>query len=452
MLVTNPLKVSLKKEIIVKRQKRREPYPIDIENLSHEGRGIGHVDGKAVFVTGALPGEKVIARTLRRKGSFDEAIVEEIVEASPLRIEPLCKYATLCGGCSMQHMTGQHQIEHKESVLFELFQHQAGLAPRIRLPALRGPEWGYRRKARLGVKFVPKKGGALVGFREKAAPYIADIESCEVLHPTVGHRLMELRTLVNGLSIRSRVPQIEVAIGDQAVALVFRHLEPFTEADLNSLGEFQNHSEIGIYLQPGGENTVHPLNAETATLNYTVHGIKIDFKPTDFTQVNGEMNRAMIDLVIEKLAINDNDQILDLFCGLGNFSLPMASHARTVLGVEGSIDLINRARDNATTNKVGNCTFAHGDLADPAELERLDMRGVTKLLLDPPRTGADAIVTELKFDSIERVVYVSCNPVTLARDAKALVERHGFELSSAGVMDMFPHTAHVESIAIFDRR
>ncbi|MFT4581904.1 MAG: 23S rRNA (uracil1939-C5)-methyltransferase [Gammaproteobacteria bacterium] len=435
----------------MKRQKRQEPYPIDIENLSHEGRGIGHINGKTVFVTGALPGEKVIARPLRRKGRFDEAIVEEILEASPDRIEPLCQYATVCGGCSLQHMTGHQQIEHKESVLFELFQHQAGLVPQTRLPVLRGPEWGYRRKARLGVKHVPKKGGALVGFREKAAPYIADMQSCEVMHPTIGHRLMELRSLVDSLSIRSRVPQIEVAIGDEAAALVFRHLDPFTEEDLNLLAEFQQHTAIGIYLQPGGENTVHPLNAETITLNYTVRGIKIDFKPTDFTQVNGEMNRAMIDLVIEKLAINYDDQIVDLFCGLGNFSLPMAAVARSVVGVEGSIDLINRARDNAISNAIGNCTFIHADLADPLELKRLDMRGVTKLLLDPPRTGADEIVKELQFDSVERVVYVSCNPVTLARDAKALVERHGFELSSAGVMDMFPHTAHVESIAIFDR-
>jgi 23S rRNA (uracil1939-C5)-methyltransferase len=441
----------LKKELIVKRQKRQESYEVEIENLSHEGRGIGHFNGKTVFVTGALPGEKVIVRTLRRKGRFDEAIVEELLEASPDRIEPLCIHASVCGGCSMQHMTGHQQIEHKESVLFELFQHQAGLAPLVRLPPLRSVEWGYRRKARLGVKYVPKKGGALVGFREKAAPYIADIQSCKVMHPTIGLRLMELRSLIDGLSIKSRIPQIEVAIGDQAAALVFRHLDPFTDADLNLLGEFQQHAALGIYLQPGGEQTVHPLNAETATLSYTVRGIKIDFKPTDFTQVNGEMNRAMIDLVIEKLSINDNDQIVDLFCGLGNFSLPMAMHARSVVGVEGSFDLINRARDNAISNAIGNCTFIHADLADPIELKRIDMRGVTKLLLDPPRTGADGIVKELQFDSVKRVVYVSCNPVTLARDAKALVGLHGFELSSAGVMDMFPHTAHVESIAIFDR-
>ena len=435
----------------MRRQKRREPYSIEIENLSHEGRGIGHLNGKTVFVSGALPGEKVTARTLRRKGSFDEAIIEEVLEASPDRIEPACGHAGVCGGCSMQHLGADLQIEHKESVLFELFRHQAGIEPVERLPALRGPQWGYRRKARLGVKYVPKKCGALVGFREKAAPYIADIQSCAVLDPAVGQQLMALRELINQLSIPHRVPQIEVAIGDAAVALVLRHLEPFTQSDLEVLAEFQQRTGMGIYLQPGAEDTVHGLNLETPKLSYCVDGLTIDFKPTDFTQVNGQMNQLMIELVVEKLAINGDDQIADLFCGLGNFSLPIASRAKSVLGAEGSIDLIARARENAIRNSINNCSFIHADLAKTSGLAKLDMNGITKLVLDPPRTGADAIVKELELGAIERIVYVSCNPVTLARDAKTLVELHGFELTSAGVMDMFPHTSHVESIAVFNQ-
>jgi 23S rRNA (uracil1939-C5)-methyltransferase len=436
----------------MRRQKRREPYNVEIENLSHEGRGIGHVNGKTVFVNGALPGEKVIARALRRRRNFDEALLEEVLEASPDRIKPQCKHATICGGCSLQHLDADNQIAHKEAVLFELFQHQAGISPGECLPALRGPQWGYRRKARLGVKFVPKKGGALVGFREKGAPYIADIESCAVLHPEVGQRLLELRGLINSLSIPDRIPQIEVAIGDDGVALIVRHLDQLNAADLLAMAEFQRSTGIGIYLQPGGENTVHRLDADTADLSYSVDGVTIDFKPTDFTQVNGEMNRSMIDLVVSKLEINSDDQIVDLFCGLGNFSLPMARRARSVIGAEGSLDLINRANENAHSNDINNCSFVHADLANSDDLGKINMHGVTKLLLDPPRTGADVIVKDLDLKQLTRIVYVSCNPVTLARDAKGIVEQHGFDLVAAGVMDMFPHTAHVESIAVFNKR
>ena len=435
----------------MRRQKRRTPFSIEVENLSHEGRGIGRLNGKTVFVSGALPGEKVIARTVRRKSSFDEAIVEEIVEVSPDRINPACEHAGICGGCSLQHLGADRQIEHKNAVLFELLKHQSGIEPSYRLPALRGPLWGYRRKARLGVKYVPKKGGALVGFREKAAPYIADIQSCAVLDPAVGQQLMALRELINDLSIPNRIPQIEVAIGDVGVALVLRHLDAFALADLEALVAFQVQTSIGIYLQPDGEDSVHPLNSETTKLSYTVDGITIDFNPTDFTQVNGEMNRRMIDLVIEKLEIDGDDRVADLFCGLGNFSLPIAARAKSVMGAEGSVDLIKRARENAVRNSFGNASFVHADLAQSSGLAKLDMTGITKLLLDPPRTGADAIVKELDLKALQRIVYVSCNPVTLARDVKSIVNTQGFNFTCAGVMDMFPHTSHVESIAVFDR-
>jgi len=434
-----------------RRQKRRDPYTVAIENLSHEGRGVGRINGKTVFVSGALPGESVIARTIRRRASFDEAIVVEVLEPSPDRVEPKCPHAGICGGCSLQHLAAERQIEHKQSVLFEMLEHHAGIAPRERLAALRGPEWGYRRKARLGVKHVPKKGGALVGFREKAAPYIADIEACEVLHPSVGGRLLELRALIDSLSIPDRIPQIEVAIGDTTVALVLRHLAPLSEADRAVLTDFQRRTGIGIYLQPGAEDTVHALDPETVRLSYCVDQITVQFSPTDFTQVNGEINRAMIDVVLERLKVNSDDRVLDLFCGLGNFSLPLARRAGSVVGIEGSADLISRARENAALNNIDKCTFVRADLADVNDISRIDMNGITKVLLDPPRTGADMIVRELDLKAVDRVVYVSCNPVTLARDAKGIVERHGFELVGAGVMDMFPHTSHVESIAIFEK-
>lgn len=436
----------------MRRRQRRPPYAIDIEDLSHEGRGVGRINGKTVFVVGALTAEKVIARTIRRRASFDEAVVEEVLEASPDRVTPGCRHADVCGGCTLQHLAADKQIEHKESVLFEMLRHHAGIGPRERLPALRGPQWGYRRKARLGVKYVQKKGGALVGFREKFAPYIADIEVCEVLHPAVGHRLLELRRLVNGLSISDRVPQIEVAVGDDTAALVIRHLAPLSDVDLASMAEFQQRTGLGIYLQPGAEDTVHALDQDTVALSYCVDGISIDFSATDFTQVNGDINRAMIALVIKQLRVHPGEGVLDLYCGLGNFSLPLARRAGDVVGVEGSTDLIIRARANAARNDIENCTFVEADLADANDVSKIDLDGIDKLLLDPPRTGADTVVKHLDLGALQRIVYVSCNPATLARDAKGIVERHGFELAGAGVMDMFPHTSHVESIAVFDKR
>jgi len=434
------------------RQKRREPYVIDIENLSHEGRGVGRLNGKTVFVTGALPQETVVARTTKRRGSFDEAVVVEVQVKSPDRIEPRCRHAGICGGCSLQHLPADRQIEHKQSVLYELLEHQAGVSPRVRLPALLGPQWGYRRKARLGVKFVPNKGGTLVGFREKASPYIADIETCAVLDPLVGNRLMDLRVLINGLSIPDRIPQIEVAIGDASVGLVFRHLAAFNDTDIMALTEFQNSTGIGIYLQPGAEHTVHALSEATAALSYCVDGVTFDFLATDFTQVNGDMNRAMVEFVIKQLQLTATDRVLDLFCGLGNFSLPLARPVREVVGIEGSADLVSRARENAVGNNIDNATFSQADLADEIYISKIDMQGFTKLLLDPPRTGANEIVNTLDLSALHRIVYVSCNPVTLARDTKSILGKYNFELIGAGVMDMFPHTSHVESIAVFENR
>lgn len=434
----------------MRRQKRRAPYTLTIDNLSHEGRGVGRHEGKTVFVRGALPGEEVVAQPLKRRGSFDEAVALEILTASPQRIVPRCAHAEVCGGCSLQHLDCDDQVRHKESVLFELLRHQAGIEPVTRLPALRGPNWAYRRKARLGVKYVEKKGGALVGFREKAAPYVADIETCCVLLPEVGERLLALRELVNGLSIPNRIPQIEVSAGDDDVALVVRHLEALTADDLARLADFQASSGLGIYLQPGGEDSVHALNVATPVLSYRIDDLSIAFVPTDFTQVNGVMNRTMIATVIAALQPGRDDQVLDLYAGLGNFSLPLAVHAGSVHGIEGSDDLVARARANATANGLTNTSFAVANLADPDAVDGIDLTTTTMMLLDPPRSGADVIVDRLQLRGLKRIVYVSCNPVTLARDTKAIIERHGFTLTAAGIMDMFPHTSHVESIAIFD--
>lgn len=436
---------------MTRRQKRREPYPIDIEKLSHEGRGVGRLNGKTVFVRGALPGESVVARTLRKRSSFDEAETLEVTKASAARIEPHCQHATVCGGCSLQHLSADDQIAHKESVLFELLQHHAALQPLERRAPLRAHEWGYRRKARLGVKFVEKKGGALVGFREKAAPYIADIDVCPVLHPQIGEHLHDLRALINSLSIESRVPQIEVAVGDDSAALVLRHLEAFNDRDIELLEQFQSEMGLGIYLQPGGEDTVHALNDNTSTQHYEIAGVRIDFAPTDFTQVNSEINRQMVAVVIAALQLQAHDVVLDLFCGLGNFTLPIARITNRIVGFEGSDELVARAKLNATANDIDNATFLSANLDDEKALANIAMSGITKILLDPPRTGANVIVENLDFSAIERVVYVSCNPVTLARDSKVLTEVHGFVLESAGVMDMFPHTSHVESLAVFRR-
>ena len=431
---------------------RRAPFTLDIERLSHEGRGIGRRDGKTVFVSGALPGETAVARTTRRRRSFDEAIAEEILTASPRRVAPPCPHALICGGCSLQHMSTAQQLQHKESVLVELLQHHAGVVPREVIPALCGPTAGYRCKARLGVKYVAKKGGALVGFREKTTSYIADIESCMVLHPTVGQALFALRKLVNHLTIREAVPQIEVAIGDDASALVVRHLKPLPNEDLETLAAFQARTQLAVYLQPEGVSSVHPLNAETKALYYDVEGVRIAFHPTDFTQVNPAINRAMVARVVEEFALQSRDRVLDLFCGIGNFSLAIAPKVAAVVGYEGDAELVARAASNATSNDIDNACFHAANLATPEAVSKIALDGITKVLLDPPRSGAETIVSELKLGDVEQVIYVSCNPVTLARDAKRLIEHGNFELSKAGIMDMFPHTAHVESLAVFTRR
>ena len=429
-------------------------FKAEIESLSHEGRGIAHVNGKTTFIDNALPGETVEFKYVSTRSKFDEGVAENIITASSERIEPQCEYFGYCGGCSLQHMQAETQLEHKQSVLLEQFEHLGNVKPEKILPPLTGPVWGYRHKARLAVKYVMKKEKVLVGFREKRSPYVADINSCEVLHPAVGKKLDVLQNLIESLSIKNQIPQIEVAVSDNGIALVIRHLSSFTDEDINRLKTFEQGHGFRLYLQPEGYDSIHRLvGMDNNDLFYELpeHDIKIYFQPIDFTQINVEINRKMINFAIEYLQPQPDDNILDLFCGVGNFTLPLAKKAKSVTGVEGAAELIDRAGKNAELNNIDNVDFFVADLAADDMVYEFMKRDYDKLLLDPARTGAKEIISALNMKTIKRIVYVSCNPATLARDAGILVNEKGFKLKKAGIMDMFPHTTHVESIAIFEK-
>jgi 23S rRNA (uracil1939-C5)-methyltransferase len=349
-------------------------------------------------------------------------------------------------------MDASAQLEAKQRQLLDNLRRIGKTEPAVVLPAVRGAVWGYRRKARLGVRNVPKKGGILVGFRERAKSYIADMTSCEVLVPRIADRLEELRSLISGLSCPDRIPQIEVAAGDNATALVFRHLVDLTKADRDRFAAFAQRHGLQIHLQPRGLESVHPLFPEQPEpLFYRLdhHDLVIHFTPTDFIQVNGEVNAQAVDLALELLDAGPDDHVLDLFCGLGNFSLPLARRAARVHALEGEASLVARARANAADNGIANAEFQVADLA--SEAGRWAETRYDRIMLDPPRTGCMEVVSRIGRCAAARIVYVSCNPATLARDAEVLVHVHGYRLAAAGVMDMFPHTTHVESIALFER-
>ncbi len=445
---------------MARRRRKRLPegsFEARIESLSHDGRGVAHLDGKAVFIDGALPGERVEFVYTWRRRSHDEGRVVRVLEASPERVEPRCPHAGLCGGCSLQHMAPDAQIEAKQQTLLENFERLGRVVPERVIPPLQGPVWGYRRKARLGVRHVPKKGRVLVGFREKRDRRIADLSRCEVLDPAVGERIEALSALIGELSIIDAVPQIEVAVGDEDAALVFRVLAPPSEADRERLAAFGRETGLRILLQPGGPETVAPLWPETGPeLTYRLPeagDLAFRFLPTDFTQVNAAVNRAMVQQALSLLELESNARVLDLFCGLGNFTLPIARRAREVVGVEGEAGLVERARANAAHNGIDNVTFHVANLMDETVLEQAPWlrESFDRVLLDPPRSGAKEIVPRLGGLGAERILYVSCHPATLARDAGILVHELGYRLEAAGVMDMFPHTAHVESMALFVR-
>ncbi len=436
------------------RRRKLKPkiYELEIESLSHEGRGIAHLEEKVIFVSGALPGEKVIAERAFSRAKFEEADVSEVLVASPKRITPKCAVFGICGGCSFQHLSSADQIDAKGKWLKDAFEQQAKTEPKNWLEPLQVQDWGYRRKARLGVRFVAKKDKVLVGFREKKSGWIANMDRCEVLHPSIGEHLVALGSAIEKLSIKSQVPQLEVAVAENNTVLILRHLEPLSAKDGQILLDCASDLGISFYTQSGGEETVKPLGEPVVlTYSHPKHNIEMAFLPTDFTQVNFKLNQKMVSLAIDLLALNNNDEVIDLFCGLGNFTLPMARYAKYVVGIEGDSGLIERAKENAQRNDIQNVDFYKADLfKEVAGFEWFRGKKYNKALIDPARSGAIEIVELLPKLGVERLVYVSCNPATLARDTEKLIEM-GYTLETAGVMDMFPQTAHVESIALFTK-
>jgi 23S rRNA (uracil1939-C5)-methyltransferase len=431
------------------------PLTLAIESIDHEGQGIARNEGKTVFVDGALAGEVVEARITRSKPSFEKAVVERVVKASPSRVDPLCPHFGVCGGCSMQHLEPRAQLAAKQRVLEDNLRHIGKVRPELVFPAIEGLHWGYRQRARISVRYVTKKDTVLVGFHEKKSSFVADMRECHVLPPHVSALLMPLRALIGGMSLRDRLPQIEYAEGDGLPMLVLRHMEPLQDADIAALRAFASEHKVQWYLQPKGPDTAHPLPGEAHTLGYTLSefGLRYRFQPTEFTQVNPHINAVLVRRAVQLLDLQPTDRVGDLFCGLGNFTLPIAQRAAFTLGVEGSAPLIARARSNAADNGLTEKTdFAVANLFEIKDdwFDRLPT--LNKLLIDPPRDGAVAVVSALPEASsgrLQRIVYVSCSPATLARDAAILVNVKGYRLRGAGVANMFPHTAHVESIALF---
>lgn len=430
----------------------RDPRQGEVLDLSHDGRGVLRHEGKTVFVPDVLPGENITYRAMRRKRSFDEGELLELHTRHPDRVEPRCAHFGTCGGCVLQHLAPQRQLELKQKHLADVFSRIGEVTPRQWLQPLTGPHWGYRRRARLAVKYVHKKERVLVGFRERGKPYVADIQSCEVLDPRVGTRLEELAGLIAGMDARESIPQIEVAMGDSHVCLVFRHLQDLSVADVAALRDYGRETGLWIYLQSGGLDTVRPLEADAPVLRYALpeYDVDLEFTPIDFVQVNAELNQRMIAHALELLDLQAGDRVLELFAGLGNFTLPMARRGAQVVAVEGDAGLVERGRDNAQRQGL-DAEYHVADLFQPQQGAPWVQAGFDKVLLDPPRAGAEEILPLVLSKKPQRIVYVSCHPASLARDAGIIVNG-GYRCAAAGVMDMFPHTGHVESIALFERR
>ena len=442
---------------------------VSIESLDNEGRGVARADGKAVFVEGALPGERVAIATLKRKPTFEIARATRVLTGSAARVAPRCPHFGVCGGCSLQHASLALQVAAKQRVLEDALARIGRVAPGRLLPPVYGPAWGYRYRARLSVRNVPKKGGVLVGFHERKSSYVADMRECHVLPRTISDLLPRLRTLVAGLSIRDRVPQIEVAVGERPApaddgapvpvhALVFRILEPLTGNDELHLRAFADDHGVDVWLQTGGPATAAPFHPPRAPLAYALRefGVVVPFGPTEFTQVNHAVNEVLVRRAMGLLAPAAGERIADFFCGLGNFTLPIARHGAHVVGFEGADALVRRAYENADTNGLlDRVRFVTANLFEATHESLEPFLPLDKALIDPPREGAVELVKALPHRdderSLARIVYVSCNPATLARDAAVLVHERGYTLDAAGVVNMFPHTAHVESIALFVR-
>lgn len=429
---------------------------VTIESLDHEGRGVTRVDGKAIFIEGALPGESVTYSSYRRKPSYEFARLDKLIKESPSRVQPQCPHFGKCGGCAMQHFDAVAQIAAKQRILEDALAHIGKVKPETMLPPIIGPIWGYRHKARLRAKYVPGKGRVLVGFGEKSSSYVADMNSCEVLPPAISALIVPLQALISQLSIRDRLPQIEVAVGEQVAVLVLRILEPISAADETLLRTFADQHQIQFWLQPKGPETAtpfHPLDAPALSYSLPEYDLTYPFMPTEFTQVNPHINRVLIRRAMRLLDAKPGEQIADFFCGLGNFTLPIARSGAQVLGMEGSAALVRRALQGAEHNGLQAATrFQEANLFE-MDADKLRQLGrFDKWLVDPPRDGAIDLLRAIEEDTApSRIVYVSCNPATLARDAEMLVHMKGYRMVAAGAVNMFPHTAHVESIAIFER-
>jgi 23S rRNA (uracil1939-C5)-methyltransferase len=428
-------------------------HTVRVTDLSHDGRGVAHLDGKAVFIDDALPGDTVRFRHRRKRRAWDQGELLEILEPAPERVDPPCPAFGRCGGCALQHLDPQAALERKHQGLLNELRLKARVNPEQVDAPVSGPLWNYRRRARLGARYVPRKGGVLVGFRERRHAYIADMLECRVLPQHISDQLPALRELLGSLARPDRIPQIEVAVADAQSALVFRNLDPLGAEDQQRLREYSLQSGMQVFLQPGNLESVTPLepvNPPPLVYSLPRHQVEIHFRPTDFIQVNAEINSAIVDRVVEVLAPAPEERVVDFFCGLGNLTLPLARRAAFVHGLEWLPGLVARARQNAAHNDIENVSFDACDL-EQGPPKDMDLSGFTKWLVDPPRTGALAVVQALEKSRPERLVYLSCNPATLARDAGMLVHQFGYRMTRVGVFDMFPHTTHVESLAVFDK-
>ena len=456
--------------IVSQRRSRRrklpvEPIEVNVESLSHEGRGVARIDGKVVFVEGALANETVLARYTQSRSQFDVLTTEKVLVKSDIRIASDCLVSDICGGCSLRHMHPDQQLDIKQEMLLDLLKRATGLTRNDfeLLPKLAAGSSHYRRKARLAVRYVQKKGGALVGFREKQSSFITVMDDCQILVSEVSELIIGLKSLISNLSSAADIPQIEVAVGETEpglgtplqVALVFRHLKPLTSADQGALIQFAAKHRVHCYLQPKGPDSVHRIypymGKERLAYFLPDQDVRLMFHPMDFTQIHGPMNRKIVARVMELMSVEPGDTLLDLFCGLGNFTLPLAKRGAHVAGVEGSKVMVERGYENADLNGLKQLEFYCADLFKPLDDAEWAQRGYEKILLDPPRSGALEVVQQIGRFSPKKIVYVSCNPATLARDSGELLAQ-GYQLKSAGVMDMFPHTTHVESIAVFDQK
>ncbi len=430
------------------------PEPVKIESLSHDGRGVTHINGKAVFVEGALPNELVKISAIKQTRQYDDAIVDEILESSSERVEPECAAFGICGGCSLQHLQHEKQIAYKQQSLLDNFKKMASVTPEYILEAIQSPAWGYRYKARLGVKYVKAKKKVYIGFREKHSRYLANMSACEILDARIGKKLEVIADAIGQLTCYNKIAQIEVAFSETGCALVFRNLVELTDKDKSILMQLAKDNDYHVYLQPKGPKTVTLLYPAFSELSYSLpdYDLKLVHLATDFTQVNPFINPLMIKQALDLLELNTADNVLELFSGIGNFTLPMARSANSVVAVEGEKSLVDRANDNAQRNAITNVEYHVANLMEDTQgLPWLRDKQYNKILIDPPRSGAKEVIDTIAKLEPERIVYVSCNPATLARDTNVLVNTYQYKLVKTGVIDMFPHTAHVESIALFTR-